>query len=242
LGHNLQLQWWQHDKKVETLQQFRTIGAVPIETNDSLYLLVNGDLYVYRDNYFHTVLQNLSLNGGAPLPDGNLMLVDNDQILKYDSKTLQISRVKKIPETTITCIAADKNRWFFGTDDRGLLIYHLSQDKLISVNQKSGLSCNYVYNLLIDDEGKLWAGTGCGIDKLSFATNGRFDIRSYGPYDGPIGAESNANASYQDQTGKLWCGTTKGLFLLDREKERKNRTRPIVRLEQLQLFSKSIDP
>jgi signal transduction histidine kinase len=243
LSHNLQLQWWKDGKKVQPFPIFRTIGASPISTQDSLYLILNGNLYVIREhNSLHPLLSNLSINIGTALPDGSLILVDDGKILKYNPKSQTTTSIKKIPETTITCITADERRWYLGTDDRGLLIYDLLQDNLMSLDQKKGLSCNYVYNLLIDDEGKIWAGTGCGIDKLSFSSYGQFTIRSYGPSDGLIGAESNANASYQDSTGKLWFGTTKGLFQLDREKERKHKITPFVILNELHLFSTTIEP
>lgn len=144
-----------------------------------------------------------------------------------------------LPDANVLCFANDAKHIYIGTDDRGVVVWNIKTGAISAINQKSGLSCDYVYSLLQDKKGNIWAGTGCGIDRITFA-NGKPKVKSFGKSDGLQGVENNANASFEDKDGFLWFGTTKGVFRFDPEAAPNASSAPIVVLQSVKLFSKEI--
>jgi ligand-binding sensor domain-containing protein/signal transduction histidine kinase len=144
-----------------------------------------------------------------------------------------------LPDANVLCFTTDHNNIYIGTDDRGVVVWNKSSNKITSISKKDGLSCDYVYSLLRDKKGNIWAGTGCGIDRITFA-NSITKIKSFGKSDGLQGVENNANAAFQDRSGSLWFGTTKGVFRFDPDATPTKNRAPIVVLQTVKLFSREI--
>src|SRR5690606_23061725 len=132
---------------------------------------------------------------------------------------------------------------YVGTDDRGIVIWDQEQKTFTVLNQKNGLSCNYIYSLLRDRNNHIWAGSGCGIDEITPGSSG-FSIRRFESSDGLRGLENNSNASLEGRNGYLWFGNTKGLFKYDlfAAASIKSPSPPVVMLQSLQLFAKPLPP
>ncbi len=64
------------------------------------------------------------------------------------------------------------------------------------------------YSLLEDDRGRLWVGTGSGLNRWDADGSGR---RHFDLSDGLSGLESNRAAALQDSLGRIWFGTDRGL-------------------------------
>src|SRR5690606_5450350 len=107
-------------------------------------------------------------------------------------------------------------------------------------DQASGLSCHFAYNRMLDRYQNLFAGTGCGLDRMQNIHERKIRIKSYGKSEGLNGAESNAHGSYEVQDGLIWFGATKDLFHCDRQLEREQLITTVVTLTGLKLFAKDV--
>lgn len=79
----------------------------------------------------------------------------------------------------------------------------------VTYTKKEGLSSDHITTITEDQWGRIYLGTGIGVDRLDPAT-GR--IKRYTTADGL--ANSYVNVSYRDRTGTLWFGTLQGLSKL----------------------------
>ncbi len=175
------------------------------------------------------------------LPVGNdsLLLGSIHGALIYNLTTGTLTNILK--DVNVICFTDDGNDIYIGTDDRGVVQWEKSKGRFREISVKDGLSCNYVYSLLTDANHNIWAGTGCGIDRISLKKGG-LHIRSFGKSDGLIGVENNSNVSFKDEEGFLWFGTTRGLFRFNPAAGELQGSAPVVVLQSLKLFSKEIIP
>ncbi|MDO7845525.1 two-component regulator propeller domain-containing protein [Hymenobacter sp. M29] len=101
------------------------------------------------------------------------------------------------------------------TTDAGLLKLRVTADSLIVLKQfrqtagaPDGLRVNYVWPLLLDDQGTLWIGTiGGGLHQLTTDARGNETIHSLAKYL----PESDVESILADDEGHLWIGGT-GLY------------------------------
>ncbi len=169
----------------------------------------------------------------------SLLLGTRKGVYIYRTDTRKLLPQPLLDNTTTLCLAEDNRNVYIGTDDRGVVLWNRSTRQLSNIDQKRGLSCDYVYSLLRDKDGSIWVGTGCGIDKISFTDKGQ-KIRSFGKSDGLLGVENNANASFEDREGYLWFGTTRGLFRFNPYTAATREHAPRVVLQGVKLYSKDI--
>jgi ligand-binding sensor domain-containing protein len=135
----------------------------------------------------------------------------------------------------IHCGLQDKagNLWF-GTTGEGVYRYGYQQDdtigkekSFIQFTEKDGLSSNTVWSILEDKEGNIWFGTANGICRYNIATseknitpipiavnegNNLFPIN---PTNNTTSAKNEVFSMIQDKKGKLWFGTTDGVYCYD---------------------------
>lgn len=124
------------------------------------------------------------------------------------------------------------------TDDRGLILYNIHTNELEQIGEAQGLSCNFVYSLLVDND-LVWIGTGCGIDQLNLSgTNHRIvnysTIYGWGAIEANVGAMAKINNT-------IYVGTNDGLLLINPSGARLNQFSPKIILKNLLVFSKEID-
>jgi ligand-binding sensor domain-containing protein/signal transduction histidine kinase len=112
--------------------------------------------------------------------------------------------------STLECMTLHNNELWIGTSDNGIICYNLATKKSFTINKSNGLQSDFIYNLIADNQGNIWAGTGYGIHKISRSATGEPVITFYGKGQSAAGMESNLNASFKMRDGSLWFGTTNG--------------------------------
>ncbi len=106
-------------------------------------------------------------------------------------------------------ILAGRQLWL-GSSDNGLIRYHLDTHKMLVINKTNGLKSDFVYNVIADNEGNIWAGTGFGIHRIKISDQDEPQVAVYGKAQGITGMESNINAVLKLADGSIWFGTTNG--------------------------------
>lgn len=103
----------------------------------------------------------------------------------------------------------------FGTSENGLLVWDPRTGKSYVCNEKNGLTSNMTFSILPDGE-SLYVGTINGLNKVGFdKTSGTFHVRPLKSANQKLGPECNQNAILKDPDGRIWAGTTKGIYIYD---------------------------
>ncbi|HET8573587.1 MAG TPA: two-component regulator propeller domain-containing protein [Edaphocola sp.] len=211
---------------------------------DSLWIGGINGLFLYHNGIMARANVPFSIYTLLPLGRDSIILGTVQGAYIYRVSTSKITPKPLLDNASVVCLATDGHRVYFGTDNLGVMVWQRHTGQWQSIGQKEGLSCNYIYNLLVDRNGQLWAGTGCGIDRISFEGK-TFRIKNFGAAYGLKGLENNSNASFMDADGYLWFGTTKGVFRYDPylQSSKKSKKRAVhIILQSVKLFSKEIPP
>ena len=127
-------------------------------------------------------------------------------------------------------------------------IYKYDGKKFTQFNSKNGLSADNPYLVIADDFGKIWTGTNTGVDvmhqntSLNQEINNESIFKHYGINQGFNGVETNQNAKFKDNYGRLWFGTVKGLISCQSKEIKDDTVSPILHLTGKKLFLKDEIP
>ncbi len=148
-----------------------------------------------------------------------------NQIQSSADTTVKASVVlPKLPRTqgsdkyaNIVCGIVDRfgNLWF-GSSAEGL--YRFDGNSFTQFTTNNGLSTNNVHSLLEDQSGNIWIGTGEGICKYDGRSISKVPIVVPDPsiLINPDKRYTNGILSMlQDKSGKIWFGTSVGMFTYD---------------------------
>ena len=102
------------------------------------------------------------------------------------------------------------NRYWIGTKVNGLYYYDLKTDSLRQFTKADGLSSNYVYAILKDEQGDLWVSTEDGLNRLSPQTG---KIVQFSKSNGLISDQFVPHASARCATNELLFGSEDGAIL-----------------------------
>lgn len=133
---------------------------------------------------------------------------------------------------SISSIIEDKNGNIWSAT-MGEGVYRYDGKSFVNFTVKNGLATNLVYTMIEDKDGNIWFGTTDGVSRYngkSF-TNIPFSIIN-GSSNAPFSIKSNDPLKLkehfstfkevwsllQDRTGKIWLGTTDGVYRYDGEK------------------------
>jgi signal transduction histidine kinase/ligand-binding sensor domain-containing protein len=185
-----------------------------------------------------------------PLLVTALKQLDDDQTLIGTSKGVYFLNKNyeakpfhenKLGLQSVMCMTINGDYLWLGTSDRGIFRYDMKKELLGEYNTADGLPSNFIYSIDAGKSGRLWAGTGFGISRLELNAEGKIiSIKNYGRSDGLLGMECNHNSLLRAADSSLWFGTTKGLFHFNPHQGVTEKTRPLVLIKSVKLFSSGI--
>ena len=135
---------------------------------------------------------------------------------------------------TSAIIDSEKNLWF-GTEEG---IYNYDYNSFKKISKKNGLSSNSINILQTDNNDKLIIGSNSGLDVLDLKQyyNHKISVKHFGKDDGLISLESNYNANFKDNAGRILVGTINGLEIYDPKFDKKNDKEAITNINSIKLF------
>ncbi|MET4141082.1 ligand-binding sensor domain-containing protein/signal transduction histidine kinase [Pedobacter sp. UYP1] len=115
-----------------------------------------------------------------------------------------------LPNNTVNCIFQDsKKRLWVTTDGGGLSLFDKKTGSFKSYTVKNGMPSNFLFNILEDDQYKLWISSTRGL--VSFDPLKK-TVKVYTKTDGLLTDQFNYSSSYKDTDGRMYFGSVKGLI------------------------------
>ncbi len=162
-------------------------------------------------------------------------------VLGNKFSTVVLDSTLGIGSYTPSSFAEDtQGRIWIGTEDDGLLVF----DGSAVVKQyriEDGLLSNYIASIEIDNNDRVWVGTGAGVNRIS-PKDGK--IHFYNEKSGFTGIEVRPKATFKDSLGNIWFGTAKGVNVLQTGHETQRVMEPLTRITRLRvnLKDRSFNP
>jgi len=209
---------WSYDKDFVAYQQqdykfpSNAISCLYADSPNRLWIGFQNGAMLHEKNTFkpiplnnYTVYSILSIGKDSILfaTNGGLKCYTNEKIIPFITNSA-------LDSSSVQCIVLKGYELWAGTSDNGLLRYNLITKKMGTINKQNGLRSDFIYNLIIDNDGDIWAGTGYGIHKIHETNTGEVSITFYSREQGIGGMESNLNAVLKMRDGSIWFGTTNG--------------------------------
>ncbi len=143
--------------------------------------------------------------------DSVLMATEKKSLLLYHDGIVSEFVTNTVADSFfVECfVKKDRDLWM-GTSDNGVIKYNMDTHRAMVINKTNGLRSDFIYNIIDDDEGNIWVGTGFGIHKITMGGNDVPQVTFYGKEQGVMGMESNINAVLKLRDGSIWFGTTNG--------------------------------
>lgn len=168
------------------------------------------------DNQLNSVFQLIHFNTHTLLGIGNIGLFTYDFKQKILSKPLAESL--RNGNQQFNCIYKDKRGIIWvGTQD-GLSAWLPKRNEIHTLYTEDGLVNNSIKAILEDKRGILWITTAGGVSRIDVEDNGKklqFSITNFNHFDGVIGNEFNANATFATNGGLLLMGGINGFNVID---------------------------
>ncbi len=208
-----------------------TVSPTSIVTEDTfgkLWVLTNGVLYwldlpTKERRRGRAVFKRVRLDNAIPgqplrmVSDraGTLWLGGQRVFARLRERKLSVlAPTDGLPETEPRALFQDSRGWLWiGLRYKGVSVTKDPQaenPKFINYSTQTGLASDTVWSITEDDAGRIYLGTGKGLDRLDPIT-GR--IRHFGVTDGLAGQV--INHCIKDRNGNIWVATSGGLSKLD---------------------------
>ena len=176
----------------------------------------NGAAIASKDSFTLLPVHNMPVVSFLPLGKDSMLIATGKKngILLYHAGNISDLRTNTLLDSsTVQCFILQGRELWAGSSDNGVLRYNLDSHQLFAVNENNGLRSDFIYNIIADDEGNIWTGTGFGIHRIrTKKVQGReeAEVAFYGKAQGITGMESNINTVLKLGDGSIWFGTTNG--------------------------------
>ena len=220
------------------------INSIKIDDKNIWTATLNGVNIIDRTNAVLT--KSFNINNGLPhnsinqiyFSDDNNVYVatESDKLFRINADSGIFSSDAIMSGTTLNKIMAvtqgsDGIVWA-ATFGNGIFKCH--EDSVTTITTSNGLFSNYSYSIFADSEDNIWTGHERGFSKYD-PGSGLISIYST---DFAKGGACNGEAVYESTDGKLFIGTTEGLIVYDRAKDRKTRTAPLNNINSIIINNK----
>ncbi len=181
------------------------------DDKDRLWVGYGNSAAIFEGDTFRQLpLQMLSAKSFMPIGEDSMLIATSSGIKLYTPTGLYpFITSTAVDDASPQCFTIRDRELWIGTSDNGIITYDMDTREVTTYDQTNGLKSDFIYNIITDDEGDVWAGTGFGIHRISFKDSQPV-IYFYGKEQGVTGMESNHNAVHKMPDGSIWFGTTNG--------------------------------
>ncbi|MES2515143.1 MAG: two-component regulator propeller domain-containing protein [Bacteroidota bacterium] len=209
-----------------------------IGTNDGLFKYSNGIITDVK--YVNELKQSeIDFSIFCIIEDKNhdMWIGTEHGIIKYVNNNVTWFNEKNnfVNKRILSSVIDSKKNLWIGTEEG---LYHYDNNSFSKISQKNGLSSNAINFLQMGDNDKLIIGLNTGIDLLDIEEyyNHKIIVKHFGKDDGLLNLESNANASFKDNKGRILIGTISGVEIYDQTFDKKNTKQAITNINNVKLF------
>lgn len=228
------------------LRQLFSVSALYADTGNRLWIGFANGFAIHEHDSFHTVALKGAIVGDFITIGADSTLVATSSgtyngIKLYHDGVLMPYTTNGAPDSAqVQCFTLRGNELWIGTSDNGIICYNMHTGKYFVLNKSNGMRSDFIYNIITDNEGNIWAGTGYGIHKISMSGSNKPAITFYGKEEGMKGMESNHNAIYKMKDGGIWFGTTNGAVHYD-PNAKPTQVKPVsIALQSVKIFGENI--
>lgn len=188
------------------------VSTIYEDEQHRLWIGTLSGLVYKRGNDFVTLpLSNIAIQDITTIGQDSVLIASSNGLKLYHNGELKDFVTGKAPDSaTIQCLIKNGNALWLGSSDNGLIYYNLISRRTFIINKSNGLHSDFIYNIIDDDKGNIWVGTGYGIHQITYREGTSPIIRFFGKEQGISGMESNHNAVMKMPDGSIWFGTTNG--------------------------------
>lgn len=188
------------------------ISTIYMDNDERLWVgTLNGIVYKKGEKFISLPIGNVSIQDVNSIGKDSILIATTNGLKLFHHNKLEDFITGAAPDSASPqCFIKRGNALWIGTSDNGLIRYDMVSQKSFVLNKSNGLRSDFIYNIIDDNDGNIWVGTGYGIHKVSFRAGQKPIIRFYGKEQGISGMESNHNAVMKMPDGSIWFGTTNG--------------------------------
>ncbi len=222
-------------------------GSLLLINPDSIY-----EVNVVRKKFVRTLIR---IKGQRILPvtaavtssledsAGNIWIGTDSGLLhfdKYGRATRFISDTSYnyiiLPDPCILSLAAGRNGILWIGTISGLYRYDPQNQTMRGFHEQDGLHNTKIWNIAVDHNDNIWAGTNKGLIKLYKSRNGLYKIRTYNIEDGLPSNEFNMGVVTADNEGYLYFGTSDGIIFFNPDSMEDNKYEPKIAITALKIY------
>jgi serine phosphatase RsbU (regulator of sigma subunit)/ligand-binding sensor domain-containing protein len=193
------------DRAGNTKEKFDINNSLPHNFINKL-LITNGDAYVGTESD-----KLYRIDSGFRITRGNSGMTGSTR-----NKILSFS-------------TSEDGAIWVATEGNG--VFRFLNDSITSVTRSNDLMSNYCYSILADKEGDIWVGHNKGISRINSASG---IIHTLGTELSNLGI-CNPDGMFESADKKIFIGTTQGLIIYDRNKERNNTVAPFNNINSIEI-------
>ena len=220
------------DKKGNTAKQFEINNGLLLNSNNKILLSSEGIAYIKFD-----------INNGLPHNSINKIFLSREGIAYIGTESDKLYKIYKgfnITSGNAIMSGSTRNKIlaFSQSSDsavwaatEGNGIFRFLNDTVTSLTKSDDLLSNYCYSTLADDENNIWIGHKKGFSRYNTKTG---TIRIFRT-DFAGAGDCNAQGMFESADKKILIGTTGGLIVYDRLKEKKSLAFPFNNVNTIEI-------
>lgn len=215
------------------------INDIKIDGNRIWLATLNGVNIISRKD--RSLIKNYNTNIGFPHNSINQIMLEesgNAYVATESDRLYRIDPVSGISSSDGVMYGTVLNKMLGITRDKkgnlwvatfGNGVFQFSGDSVKSLTTANGLLSNYAYSILADNKNNIWIGHERGISRY----NPESGLTKVFGTDFAKGGMCNMNGMYESPDGKIFIGTTEGLVVYDRSKDRKEGSAPVNNINSI---------
>jgi ligand-binding sensor domain-containing protein len=188
-------------------------------------------------------IKKFDINNGLPHNSINKILLTGKGVAYIGTESEKLFKIGSnfdISQESSTMTGSTRNKIlsFSGTREgaiwaatEGNGIFRFLNDSITSISRSNDLLSNYCYSILADDDNDIWIGHNKGISRFNSKTE---TVKILGTDFATVGI-SNPDAMFESTDKKIFIGTTEGLIIYDKTRDKKQQVAPFTNINSIEI-------